>query len=306
MSTGPGASAARHLGETPREMPDETRIETQCEREEPTRWAVLRRSSTFWTGGTIVGFWALAAILGPRLVPLDPFATDLLHELVPPSAAHWFGTDQLGRDIFSRVIVGSRDILTIAPLATLLGTLVGTTLGLAGGYLGGLIDIVLGRIIEVLVSLPLIIVALLVLVALGPSSITVVIVIGLVFAPLIARTVRAAVLGERALDYVAAAELRGEGALAIMFVEIMPNVMGPILVETTVRLGYAIFTVASLSFLGFGIQPPSPDWGLAIAENYGVIAGGYWWTVAFDAAATASLVVGVNLLADGLHGALAA
>jgi peptide/nickel transport system permease protein len=272
---------------------------------EPTRWAMLRRSGAFWTGAAIVCFWALSATLGPTLVPQDPYATDLLHELAPPSAVHWFGTDQLGRDIFARVIVGSRDILTIAPLATLVGTLAGTALGLAGGYLGGIVDTLLGRMIEVLVSLPLIVVALLALVALGPSSVTVVVVIGLVFAPLIARTVRAAVLGERALDYVAAAELRGESAPAIMFVEIMPNVMGPILVETTVRLGYAIFAVASLSFLGFGIQPPSPDWGLAIAENYGVITGGYWWTVAFDAAATASLVVGVNLLADSLHEALA-
>ncbi len=280
--------------------------EASGEIHEPARWATLRRSGTFWTGVAIVGFWALAAILGPLVVPWSPYATDLLHELAPPSAHHWFGTDQIGRDIFSRVIVGSRDILTIAPLASLLGSVAGTTLGLAGGYFGGLIDTVLGRIIEVLISLPLIIVSLLALVALGPSSIAVVIVIGGVFAPLIARTVRAAVLGERGLDYVAAAELRGESALAIMFVEIMPNVMGPILVETTVRLGYAIFTVASLSFLGFGIQPPSADWGLAIAENYSLIAGGYWWTVAFDAAATASLVIGVNLLAEGLHEALAA
>ena len=129
-------------------------------------------------------------------------------------------------------------------------------------------------------------------------------VIGVIFTPLIARTVRSAVLSERSLDYVAAAELRGEGALHIMFVEILPNVLPPILVETTVRLGYAIFTVASLSFLGFGIQPPSADWGLAISENYGMMTGGYWWTVSFAAAATASLVVGVNLAADGIQAAL--
>ena len=172
------------------------------------------------------------------------------------------------------------------------------------GYVGGWVDTVIGRLIEVLLALPLIVVALLVLVALGPSSGTVIAVIGLVFTPLIARTVRAAVLTERSLDYVSAAELRGEGALHIMFVEILPNVLPPILVETTVRLGYAIFTVASLSFLGFGIQPPSADWGLAISENYGMITGGYWWTVAFAAGATASLVVSVNLIADGVAGAL--
>ena len=269
-----------------------------------SRLSLLWHSGTFWTGAVIVLFWAGCAIFGPALVPQSPYADNLLHELAPPSAAHWFGTDQLGRDIFSRVIVGARDILTIAPLATLLGVAAGTVLGLLTGTLGGVLDAVIGRAIEVMVALPLIVVALLALVALGPSSVTVVVVIGLVFAPLVTRTVRAAVLAERELDYVAAAELRGETLLAIMFLEILPNVTGPIVVEATVRLGYAIFTVASLSFLGFGIQPPSADWGLAIAENYGVIGGGYWWTVAFDAAATASLVVGVNLLAEGIHEAL--
>jgi peptide/nickel transport system permease protein len=147
-------------------------------------------------------------------------------------------------------------------------------------------------------------VALLALAAVGTSNLTVILVIGLVFMPLIARTVRTAVLAEADLDYIAAAQLRGDGALSIMFVEILPNVMPLVLVEATVRFGYAIFFVASLSFLGFGIQPPSADWGLTISENYGLITGGYWWTVAFAAAATASLVVGANLVADGLQGAL--
>ena len=262
------------------------------------------RSGPFLVGAVIVTFWVFCALFGPWVVPYSPYADDLLHSLAPPSAAHWFGTDQIGRDIFSRVIVGARAILSIAPVATLLATLAGTTLGLLTGYVGGLLDSLLGRLIEVLLALPLIIVALLALVALGPSSETVIVVIGIIFTPLIARTVRAAVLSERALDYVSAAELRGEGALHIMFVEILPNVLPPILVETTVRLGYAIFTVASLSFLGFGIQPPSADWGLAISENYGMITGGYWWTVAFAAGATASLVVGVNLVADGIQGAM--
>ena len=270
------------------------------------RMGLLLRSGLFWAGLVILVFWAVCAVLGPAVTPYDPFATDLLNELDPPSWAHPFGTDQLGRDILSRVILGARGILTVAPLATVLGIAAGTVLGLLTGYFRGVMDAVVGRVVEVLVALPLIIVALLALTALGPSTVTVVAVVGIVFAPLVARTVRAAVLQERGLDYVAAAELRGEGAMHIMFVEILPNVVAPIIVETTVRLGYAIFTIASLSFLGFGIQPPSPDWGLAIAENYGVIGGGYWWTVAFDAGATASLVVGVNLLAEGLQGALEA
>jgi peptide/nickel transport system permease protein len=133
----------------------------------------------------------------------------------------------------------------------------------------------------------------------------VVLVIGVIFAPLVARTVRAAVLAESALDYVAAARLRGEGPGYILFMEILPNVTGPIVVEATVRLGYAVFAVATLSFLGFGIQPPSADWGLAISENYGLISGGVWWIVLANAAAIASLVVGVNLVADGMQEALA-
>ncbi|HEY0207302.1 MAG TPA: ABC transporter permease [Acetobacteraceae bacterium] len=270
----------------------------------PSRLRLVLRSPVFLVGAVVLLFWIGCALFGPSLVPYPPYADDLLHTLAPPSAAHWFGTDQLGRDIFSRVIVGARPILSVAPAATLLATVAGATLGLLTGYVGGWLDAVIGRLIEVLLALPLIVVALLVLVALGPSSVTVIAVIGVIFTPLIARTVRAAVLAERSHDYVAAAELRGEGALHIMFVEILPNVLPPILVETTVRLGYAIFTVASLSFLGFGIQPPSADWGLAISENYGMITGGYWWTVAFAAGATASLVVGVNLVADGIQAAL--
>jgi len=270
----------------------------------PSRINRILRSGSFLTGAAIVLFWVFCALFGPLVVPLDPYHDDLLNALAPPTLAHWFGTDQIGRDIFSRIIVGARPILSVAPLATLLATVAGTTLGLFTGYVGGWLDMLLGRAIEVLLALPLIVVALLVLVALGPSSVTVIAVIGIIFTPLVARTVRAAVLSERSLDYVAAAELRGEGALHIMFVEILPNVLPPILVETTVRLGYAIFTVASLSFLGFGIQPPSADWGLAISENYGMISGGYWWTVVFDALATASLVVGVNLVADGIQGAM--
>lgn len=268
------------------------------------RIRLLLRSGTFLVGLVIVLFWVGCAIFGSALVPQDPFNGDLLNTLDPPSADHWFGTDQLGRDVFSRVIVGARDILTIAPLATLLGTILGTALGLATGYFRGIVDDSVSRLVDAVLALPLVIVAMLALVALGTSSVTVVIVIGAVFAPIIARTVRSAVLSERELDYVSAAQLRGEKPLYIMFAEILPNILPPILVESTVRLGYAIFTVATLSFIGFGIQPPSPDWGLAVSESYGLINGGYWWTVMFDALAIASLVVGVNLLADGIQGAL--
>ena len=270
---------------------------TAIRREWPAR---LVRSPTVLVGATIVLFWVLCAIFGPYVVPYDPLADDILNSLTPPSREHWFGADQLGRDVISRVIMGSRDILTVAPLATLLGTLAGTALGLLTGYFGGIVDQILGRIIDAFMAVPLIVVALLALVALGASSATVIFVIGLSFTPIISRSVRAAVIGESQLDYVTAAHLRMESSAHIMFVEILPNVVGPILVEATVRLGYAIFAVATLSFLGFGIQPPSPDWGLSIASNYSLV-GDYYWTVLFDALAIASLVIGVNLVADGIE-----
>ena len=262
----------------------------------------LLRSPGFLIGCVVVLFWIACAIFGSHLTPLDPYDDDITNSLTPPSADNWFGTDQLGRDVFSRVIVGARDILTVAPLATLLGTVIGVSIGLVTGYFGGWVDNLVSRVVEAVLALPLLIVAMVALVSLGSSNWTVIVAIGLAFAPIIARTVRTAVLNERGLDYVAAAQLRGDGAGWIMFREILPNVTGPILVEMTVRLGYAIFTTATLSFLGVGLQPPSPDWGLAISQSYGLMTGGYWWTVAFDALAIASLVVAVNLVADSLAG----
>jgi len=268
------------------------------------RSKALLRSPTFVVGVLILVFWVACALIGHWVVPQDPYASDPLNSLTPPDATHWFGTDQLGRDVFARVIVGARDILTIAPLATLLGTLAGTAVGLIVGYFDGWVDNVIGRLIDAVLALPLVIVALLALAAVGASNVTVILVIGITFTPITARTVRAAVFAERNLDYVLAAQLRGENAFYIMFAEILPNVLQPIIVEATVRLGYAIFAVATLSFLGFGIQPPSADWGLALSECYTLMAGGAWWTVVFDAAAIASLVVGVNLVADGVQGVL--
>jgi peptide/nickel transport system permease protein len=264
----------------------------------------LLHSPAFVVGALVLLFWIVCAIFGSLIAPHDPYAQSLLKINQSPSSAHWFGTDQLGRDMFSRVIVGSRDILVIAPLATLLGTIWGTALGLVMGYFRGAVDDVLGRVVEAFLALPLIVTGVLALAALGRSNVGLIIVIGIVFTPLIARTVRAAVLQERDLDYVSAARLRGEGSLYIMFVEILPNVFSPIVVEFTVRLAYAIFTVLTLTFLGFGVQPPSPDWGLDIATNYGVVTAGFWWEVLFDALAIASLVVAVTLVSESIEGVL--
>ncbi len=264
------------------------------------RIRLVLRSKTFLAGALVVGFWVFCALFGEAVAPKNPFASDTLTSLRAPSGEHWFGTDRLGRDVFSRVLAGARDILIVAPLATLLGTVLGTTLGLVTGYFRGLVDDILMRFVDAVLAVPLVIMGLLVLVALGPSKVTVVMTIGIVFTPLIARTVRAAVLAEGQLEYVQAARLRNERAPYIMFAEILPNVLAPVLVEFTVRLGYAIFVIATLSFLGLGIPPPAPDWGLQIFEHYALISGGFWWPVLFPSLAIATLVVGVNLLADGL------
>jgi peptide/nickel transport system permease protein len=241
---------------------------------------LLVRSPAFLVGAAILLWWIACALFGKTIAPYNPVAGSLTAFNDPPSAAHWFGTDSL---------------------ATLLGTVLGTSIGLVQGYFLGPVDSFVGRIIEAVLALPVVIVAFLFVVALGPSAPILIVIIGLVFGLLISRTVRTAVLQERELDYIAAARLRDENDPHIMFVEILPNVMGPILVEFTVRLGYAIFTIASLSFLGFGIQPPTPDWGADIANSYQYLGAGYWWEVLFPALAIASLVVAINLIADSIE-----
>jgi peptide/nickel transport system permease protein len=267
-------------------------------------WRELRHSRSFLIGMTIVLVWTVCAVAGYHIGPYTPFEQNLNSVNTAPSGSHWFGTDQVGRDVFSRVIAGARSVMVVAVAATALGTLLGTVLGLITGYLRGWVDESLSRLIDALLALPVVVTAVLVVAALGPSALTVTICIGVIFAPLIARTVRTAVIQERELEYITAARLRDERGSYIMFSELLPNVMPPIMVEFTVRLGYAIFTVASLSFLGLGIQLPTPDWGLDISQNISVVSAGYWWEVLFAAAAIASLVIGINLVADAIEKAM--
>jgi peptide/nickel transport system permease protein len=274
--------------------PDQARI---ARRE---RLQLLVRSPTFVVGCVLFGAWVVCALFGSLIAPQDPQFPDVLNKLAPPSSDHLLGADRLGRDVLSRMIVGARSVLVIAPLATVLGTVVGTAVGLVCGYYRGIVDEVIMRVVDAILAIPVIITALLAVVALGPSRKTLIVVIGFLFAPIIAKTVRAAVLGEAQLEYVQAARLRNERSPYVMFAEILPNVMGPVIVEFTVRLGYAIFAVATLSFLGFGADPSIPDWGHDISENYQFINGGVWWAVLFPALAIATLIVGINLIADAI------
>ena len=258
----------------------------------------LFRSPTFMVGLIIVVFWIFMALFS-TFITQSPTATDAAVSLQAPSSAHWFGTDDLGRDVLARTMAGARTVLIIAPLATVLALLWGGIIGLVSGYYRGLTDEIIMRLIDVLLALPIIITSILILSLLGKGTAIIIVAIGALFTPVVSRTIRAAVIGEREREYVMAAQLRGERSAFVMSREILPNITQPIIVEGTIRLGYAVFTAATLSFLGFGLAPPSPDWGLTIAVER-VFLQIAPWTVLFPAAALASLVVAVNLITDGL------
>lgn len=287
---------------SPSHSPDPARGLGLDERRQARRenWRLIRKKPAFIVGCLILAVWIVCALFGDRITPHHPldFRTD---SNLSPRAAYPFGTDSTGRDVLSRVMAGARDVLQIAPLAAILGVVFGVVLGMFMGYLGGVLDLVASRIVEAFLALPVVLIGLLAITTLGNSTWVVIGVVATLFTPIVARTVRAAVMAERDLDYVTSAKLRGEGKLFIMFREILPNVTGPIIVELTVRIGYAVFTVATLSFLGAGPPPPSPDWGAQVSENYTFIVAGFWWTTFFPAAAIASLVIATNLIADSVQ-----
>ena len=246
-------------------------------------------------------FWIACSLFGIVIAPQDAYVQNPLNKLKGPTGAHWFGTDNLGRDVFSRVIIGARPIVLVALGATIIAAIGGTVLGLVSGYFKGMVDEAIMRTADVFMSIPTIVLALLITSAVNSRSMPIVtFIIAVVFTPVIARTVRAAALGETELDYVAAARLRTEKTPHILFKEVLPNILPSLLVEFTVRLGYAIFAIATLSFLGAGFSPESPDWGTQVATHRVYLSGLNWSATVFPALAIASLSIGVNLLQDAL------
>jgi len=276
--------------------------------------STLLVSRTATVGLLIVLFWVVVAIFAPVLTPYTPTAQDAQAQNGPPSAAHILGTDDLGRDIWSRLLYGARVVLVVLPVGehfwlplgtaiwgVLLGLAVGSTLGLMGGYLGGWIDEVVMRILDAMMAFPVILLYMIIIAAVGPSATNVVLAIAIVGTPGIARLVRSLALDIRTRDYIRAAEVRGENPFYIMFVEILPNARGPIIVDAMLRVGYAIFAMGTLGFLGLGLPPPSPDWGSMVAVGRRYILAGSPWAALWPSLAIATLVVGLNLLADGLR-----
>ena len=252
-------------------------------------------------GAGLILFWALCAVLAPWISPFPPNAMDPMALVDPfPSAAHWLGTDQLGRDILSRLLWGARTVLLVAPIAVLGAAIMGTLLGLVAGYRGGIIDTLVMRVGDVLLAFPQIILYLIILAKFGASAFNIIVVITATKAPIIARIVRAVTLDVKNRDYVAAARMRGEGTLHILLVEILPNARGPLIVDFFLRLGYTTVAIGVLGFLGIGLPPPDPDWGGMIKESYGLLFV-YPHMTLIPAVAISSLVIGFNFLATGIR-----
>jgi peptide/nickel transport system permease protein len=263
-------------------------------------WRRLKAHPLALVGTLVFCFFLLMAFIGPWVAPYEFQAQEIASRLQPPGAQHLFGTDQYGRDIFSRILVGSRGIFVLGGSGTLLAGFLGIALGLVSGYLGGLWDEVLMRILDIFLAFPPLLLALVILATVGPSLISLILVVAILYVPMLARVTRSVVLDIKTKEFVEAAVTRGESRRFILLGEILPNASAPLLVELAMRFSYAIFLVASLGFLGLGVQPPSPDWGLQINEARAYFTRAPWMLL-FPAGAISLLVVSTNLMTDGLR-----
>lgn len=280
---------------------------------------VFRRSKVALVGLIMVSFWIFVAIFAddciispgcwvgsddytptPWIARYSPFEQFRGERLSPPSATHWLGTDSRNRDLWARIIYGARPILTLAPLSVLIAVIIGGMLGLSAGFFGGMIDEIVMRILDAIIAFPQILLYLVIIAAFGASATNVVIAITIAGAPGIARLVRGLTLDIKTRDYIAAASTRGENPLYIMLVEILPNARGPIIIDSMLRMGYAVFSIGTLGFLGLGLPPPSPDWGSIVQAGRQSILSGSPWEALWASLAIATLVVGLNLMADGI------
>ena len=275
---------------------------------------ILFSSRTAMAGLLLVLFWVISAVFAPFLTPYGPMEQDWKAPNADPSWSHPLGTDELGRDLWSRLIHGARVVLVVLPVSedlwlpggtaiwgVLVSLFAGASLGLISGYKGGWLDEIVMRLLDAMMSVPIILLYLIIVAAIGASAVNVVLAIAIVGTPGIARLVRGLTLDIRTRDYIRAAETRGESPWYIMFVEILPNARGPIIIDAMLRVGYAIFAMGTLGFLGLGMPPPSPDWGSMVAKGREFILQGAPWAALWPAVAIATLVVGLNLLADGLR-----
>ncbi len=254
--------------------------------------------------GLAFGLFVLLVVLaaaGPWLVPYDPLASNTAEALRPPSRAHWFGTDQLGRDLLSRVVVATRLDLTISICAVMIAFTVGSAAGVTGGFYGGWTDRLMGRVLDTIMAFPLFVLAMGIVAALGNTVANIVYATAIINVPFYARLARSEVMVRREAGFIEAARLGGNGGVRILAVHLFPNCLPPMMVQISLNLGWAILNAAGLSFIGLGVRPPTPEWGIMVAEGAAFIVSGEWWIALFPGAALMLAVFCFNLLGDGLR-----
>jgi len=263
---------------------------------------LLARIPSAWIGITIVGLLVVAALAGPAAAPYDPFHISAADKLRPPSPAHWFGTDDLGRDLLSRVLTGARISLAVGVVVLVLAMVVGVGLGLIAGYWGGWMDEVLMRTTDVFLAFPRLVLAIAIAATLGPGLSNSVVAIALSWWPWYTRLVRGQILSLREQEYVLAAVSLGAGRPRILLQHLLPNVGSTVVIQASIDIGFAILAAASLSFIGLGAQPPTPEWGAIIAQarSYMIDA---WWYPTFPGLAIFLAVLGFNLLGNAVRDA---
>jgi peptide/nickel transport system permease protein len=264
------------------------------------RYVVSENSVTGLAFG-LFALIALCALIGPYVVPYDPLASDTTATLQAPSLKHWFGTDQLGRDIFSRVVVATRLDFIIALASVALVFVMGGFAGIAAGYFGGWTDRLVSRLADTIMAFPLFVLAMGIVAALGNTVTNIVIATAIINFPLYVRVARAEANVRREAGFVMAARLSGNGDFRILLAHILPNIMPIMMVQISLTMGYAILNAAGLSFIGLGVKPPTPEWGIMVAEGAANIISGEWWIALFPGAALMIAVFCFNLLGDGLR-----
>lgn len=243
----------------------------------------------------------LMAILGPVLVPYDPVATGVGPALQAPSMAHWFGTDHLGRDVFSRVVAATRLDLLISVSAVAISFVIGSVMGAFAGYFGGWTDRITGRLVDTIMAFPLFVLAMGIVAAAGNTVENIVYATAIINLPFYARMARAEVSIRRNAGFVQAARLSGNSELRVLFGHVFPNTLPPMMVQISLNMGWAILNAAGLSFIGLGVQPPTPEWGIMVAEGANFIISGEWWLAIFPGLALMLAVFTFNLIGDGLR-----
>ena len=262
---------------------------------------VLTENPVTLFAGSLFALMVVLALFGPLIVPYDPFSSDATQTLKPPSWDHWFGTDQLGRDVFSRVLIATRLDLAIAVSAVALSFVIGSILGSLAGFFGGWTDRVVGRITDTIMAFPLFVLAMGIVAALGNTVENIVYATAIINLPFYARVARTEVNIRRNADFVLAARLAGNSSLRLLATQIYPNTLPPMMVQVSLNMGWAILNAAGLSFIGLGVRPPTAEWGIMVAEGAGYIVSGEWWLALFPGAALMLAVFCFNLLGDGLR-----